>query len=129
MGARIAAHCANAGIRALRRDLKTPSLKELPANAFYAPAAAALVTAGNFDEHLPQIASADWIVEAVTEKLTIKRDLWARVLVHSKPGAILSTNTSGIPLHAITEGWPDEASSRFLGTHFFNPPRYLYLLS
>ncbi|MBL0157110.1 MAG: enoyl-CoA hydratase/isomerase family protein [Bryobacterales bacterium] len=128
MGARIAAHCANAGIRALLLDLKTPSLKDLPANAFYAPAAAALVTAGNFDEHLPQIASADWIVEAVTENLTIKRDLWARVLVHSKPGAILSTNTSGIPLHAITEGWPDEASSRFLGTHFFNPPRYLYLL-
>ncbi|HEY3443802.1 MAG TPA: 3-hydroxyacyl-CoA dehydrogenase NAD-binding domain-containing protein [Paludibaculum sp.] len=128
MGARIAAHCANAGIRALLLDLKTPNLRDLPANAFYSPAAAALVATGNFDEHLPQIATADWIVEAVTENLTIKRDLWARVLVHAKPGAILSTNTSGIPLHAITEGWADEVSARFLGTHFFNPPRYLYLL-
>ncbi len=128
MGARIAAHCANAGIPALLLDLKTPNLRDLSPNAFYSPAAAALVTPGNFDEHLPQISSADWIVEAVTENLTIKRDLWARALAHAKPSAILSTNTSGIPLHALTEGWSDDTAARFLGTHFFNPPRFLYLL-
>src|SRR5262249_2536587 len=87
-----------------------------------------LVTARNFEDDLPQLAGCAWIVEAVTENLEIKRALLARVAGVRTPGTILSTNTSGIPLTKISEGFSEELRRHFLGTHFFNPPRYLHLV-
>jgi len=135
MGARIAAHFANAGIPSLLLDLDTvaarrgieSAIKSRPA-AFFVDSAAALITPGSFDDHLPRLAECDWVIEAVTENLKIKRDLWQRVLAVASPTAILSTNTSGIPLQEISAGFSPEFGRRFLGTHFFNPPRYLHLL-
>ncbi len=135
MGSRIAAHFANAQVSVLLLDL-TPAaaqrgldaaIKGKPA-ALYSPAGGALITTGGFDTHLADVATCDWILEAVTENLEIKRQLWPRVLEFAPAHAILSTNTSGLPLRAIAEGWPADARRRFLGTHFFNPPRYLHLL-
>ena len=142
MGSRIAAHFANAGVPAHLLDIVMPSLParsgaaikglenaaKLRPAGFFVDTGVALVTPGNFEDDLARVAEADWIIEAVTENLEIKRDLWARVLKLAKPDAILSTNTSGIPLAQISEGWADEAQARFCGTHFFNPPRYLHLL-
>jgi 3-hydroxyacyl-CoA dehydrogenase len=142
MGARIAAHFANARIPALLLDISLPDQKprDLAARkgleaaakgrpaAFFTDQGPALVTTGNFEDDLGKIADCDWILEAVTENLEIKRALWARVLELARPDAILSTNTSGIPLWRISDGWPLDARRRFLGTHFFNPPRYLHLL-
>jgi 3-hydroxyacyl-CoA dehydrogenase len=142
MGARIAAHFANAGVPALLLDIVLPNqpnrnaaalagldaaVKQKPA-AFFSPETKSLVTPGNFEDDLAKIRDCDWIVEAVTENLEIKRALIDKVLKHRKPGAIFSTNTSGIPLASIAEGFPDEFREHFLGTHFFNPPRYLHLL-
>ncbi|WP_321476033.1 3-hydroxyacyl-CoA dehydrogenase/enoyl-CoA hydratase family protein [uncultured Paludibaculum sp.] len=135
MGARIAAHCANAGIPALLFDLTTAlaakgletARKQSPAG-FYTEQGVALVTPGSFDEHLCRLSGADWVIEAVTENLEVKRTLWSRALQHAPLEAVLSTNTSGIPLRSICEGWPEQRARRFLGTHFFNPPRYLHLL-
>ncbi len=142
MGARIAAHFANAGIPALLLDIVLPNqpnrnaaalggldaaLKQRPA-AFFTPETKSLVTPGNFEDDLAKVRDCDWIVEAVTENLEIKRALIEKVLRHRKPGAIFSTNTSGIPLAGIAEGFPTEFRHHFLGTHFFNPPRYLHLL-
>jgi len=142
MGSRIAAHFANAGIPALLLDIVLPNqanrsaaalggletaLKQKPA-AFFTPETKSLVTTGNFEDDLAKIRDCDWIVEAVTEKLEIKRALIEKVLKHRKPGSIFSTNTSGIPLASIAEGFPTEFRQHFLGTHFFNPPRYLHLL-
>ena len=90
--------------------------------------AMALVKPGNFDDNLDEIAECDWIIEAVTENLEIKRGLWKKVEPLRKPEAILSTNTSGIPLAKISEGFSPEFRRHFLGTHFFNPPRYLHLV-
>ena len=95
--------------------------------AFFVPEAAALITPGSFDGDLPKIKDCDWIVEAVSENLAIKRALYDRLLPHRAPHAIVSTNTSGIPLTQIAEGYPQDFREHFLGTHFFNPPRYLHL--
>jgi 3-hydroxyacyl-CoA dehydrogenase len=127
MGARIAAHFANADVPAVLIDVDAATVKRgidsaVKSKAFYDPAAQALVTPGSFDD----LPACDWILEAVTENLQVKRDLLARI--NRKPGAIISTNTSGIPLSAISEGFPTEFRQHFLGTHFFNPPRYLHLL-
>jgi 3-hydroxyacyl-CoA dehydrogenase len=142
MGSRIAAHFANAGIPALLLDIVLPNqanrsaaalggldtaIKQKPA-AFFTPETKSLVTPGNFEDDFAKIRDCDWIVEAVTEKLEIKRALIEKVLKHRKPGSIFSTNTSGIPLASIAEGFPSEFRQHFLGTHFFNPPRYLHLL-
>ena len=142
MGARIAAHFSNAGIPALLLDVLLPNgkdrsaaarqglesaLKQKPA-AFFTDAGAALVETGNFEDHLGRLADCDWVVEAVTEKLDVKRSLWQQVDAVARPDAILSTNTSGIPLERIAEGFSPGFRRRFLGTHFFNPPRYLHLL-
>jgi 3-hydroxyacyl-CoA dehydrogenase len=141
MGSRIAAHFANAGIPALLLDVVRPgstdrsaaarqgieqALKQRPAG-FYAASKASLVTPGNFEDDLDKIADCDWIIEAVKEDLEIKRALWTRVQEIRRPGSILSTNTSGIPLARITEGMRADFRAHFLGTHFFNPPRYLHL--
>ena len=142
MGSRIAAHFANAGIPALLLDIVVPNqpvrnaaalrgieqaAKQKPA-AFFTEDAIKLVTPGNLDDDLDRIAECDWVIEAVTENLDIKRSLWQRVDGLRKPDAVLSTNTSGIPLREIAEGFSSEFRSNFLGTHFFNPPRYLHLL-
>jgi 3-hydroxyacyl-CoA dehydrogenase len=141
MGSRIAAHFANAGIPVLLLDIQMSgvadrnatakrgldaALKGRPA-AFFLDSRQHLITPGNFDDHLDQVSTCDWVIEAVTEKLDVKRDLWTRVAQHRRPGTIVSTNTSGIPLALIADGFSDEFRQHFLGTHFFNPPRYLHL--
>lgn len=142
MGSRIAAHFANAGVPAVLLDIVVPgqpnrnaaalkgienAAKQKPA-AFFTDAAMSLVKAGNFEDNLNLLSQCDWIIEAVVENLDLKRQLWERVDKVRKPGAILSTNTSGIPLKKIAEGFSQDFQRNFLGTHFFNPPRYLHLL-
>jgi 3-hydroxyacyl-CoA dehydrogenase len=104
------------------------SLKKSKPAAFYTLDSARLITPGNFDDDLARIASCDWIVEAVAENLDIKRVLLAKVEQHRKPGAIVTTNTSGLPVASVVEGMPDDLRAHFFGTHFFNPPRYMRLL-
>ena len=135
MGAQIAAHVANAGLPALLLDVTPQAAKEgldraraLKPDPFFTSAAHALVRTGGFDDHLSQIAACDWIVEAVVERLDIKRALLERVERHRAPHAIVSSNTSGIPIAAIAEGRCEPFRKHWLGTHFFNPPRYLRLL-
>jgi len=142
MGARIAAHFANAGVPVLLLDIVVPgqpnrnaaamkgienALKLRP-GGFFTDDKAALVQPGNFEDHLEQLSECDWIVEAVVENLILKRDLWRKVEKVRKPDAIVSTNTSGIPLAEISEGFSTAFRTHFLGTHFFNPPRYLHLM-
>ena len=142
MGSRIAAHFANAGIPSLLLDIVLPNEKHRNAAAikgiehaekqrpggFFVDSAKELITPGNFDDNLDETSTCDWIIEAVTENLEIKRALWTRVDRIRKPDAVLSTNTSGIPLAQISEGFSPDFRRNFLGTHFFNPPRYLHLM-
>ena len=144
MGARIAAHFANAGLPCLLLDIVPKNAaagdrnkivlagleaakKSRPAT-FFTPALASKVSVGNFEDDLPRIADADWIVEAVAENLEIKRGLLAKVAQFRKPGSIVTTNTSGLPVHLIAEGLPEEFRQHWAGTHFFNPPRYMKLV-
>ena len=142
MGSRIAAHFANAGYPVELLDIVVPgqqsrdhaartgiesASKQRPV-AFFTDAARALVTPGNLEDHLDRLRGCDWIVEAVSENLEIKRRLHWQVAAVRATNAIVSTNTSGIPLASITEGFPAEFREHFLGTHFFNPPRYLHLV-
>ena len=141
MGSRIAAHLANAGIPVLLLDLppkpasNEPQLaraaldmlsKSKPA-ALFEPSLVNLIAPGNFDDDLPQLAECDWVIEAVAENLEIKTTLLARVLPHLGAQALLTTNTSGLPIGLIAAALPG-LQSRFFGTHFFNPPRYMRLL-
>jgi 3-hydroxyacyl-CoA dehydrogenase len=148
MGSRIAAHVANAGLPVVLLDMVPPStagdapgqernkyalaaleaLKKSKPAAFYALSSARLITPGNFDDDLGLIADCDWVLEAVAEDLHIKRSLLARVQQHLRPGAVLTTNTSGLPIADIAATLPAEVKPHFLGTHFFNPPRYMRLL-
>jgi 3-hydroxyacyl-CoA dehydrogenase len=142
MGSRIAAHFANAGIPALLLDIVLPDQPDRNAAArkglevarkqrpegFFTEAAVKLVTVGNFEDDLKAIQDCDWIIEAVTENLEIKRKLLEKVVLYRKPGTIISTNTSGIPLRQLAEGFSPDFRRNFLGTHFFNPPRYLHVL-
>src|ERR1700733_6821446 len=140
MGSRIAAHFANAGISSLLLDVAGQPNRNLPAltgiqnalkqrpGGFFTDEKAALVEAGNFENDLDKLSTCDWIIEAIVENLDAKRALWRKVDAVRKPGTILSTNTSGIPLVKISEGFPPEFRRHFLGTHFFNPPRYLHLM-
>jgi 3-hydroxyacyl-CoA dehydrogenase len=142
MGSRIAAHFANAGFPVDLLDVVIAGQPKRNAAAllgleaatrqrpvgFYTDAAAKLIAPGNFDDDLGRLRQCDWIVEAVAENLDIKRSLLERVAAVRTPGAILSTNTSGIPLARIAEGFDDELARHFLGVHFFNPPRYLHLV-
>jgi 3-hydroxyacyl-CoA dehydrogenase len=142
MGARIAAHFANAGFPVDLLDIVLPDQPKRSAAAmaglesaakqkpvgFYTDAAKSLIRPGNFEDDLGRVADCDWIVEAVAENLEIKRKLWTRVAALRKPGSIVSTNTSGIPLAQISDGFASEFRQHFLGTHFFNPPRYLHLV-
>lgn len=156
MGAQIAAHLANAGIPTLLLDVvpKEPTQEETargltleskevrdrvaragleaakkakPA-AFFHERAASLVSVGNFDDDLPRLKDYDIIIEAVVERLDIKRGLFERVEKFRKPGSVVASNTSGIPIREIAEGFSEDFRAHFLGTHFFNPPRYLHLV-
>jgi 3-hydroxyacyl-CoA dehydrogenase len=135
MGSQIAAHFANAGVPALLLDI-TPQAaaqglqraRTLKPDPFFTPDAARLVTTGGFDAGLALLRDADWIIEAVIERLDIKRDLLARVDASRRTGSIVSSNTSGIPIGALADGRSDDFRRHWLGTHFFNPPRYLHLL-
>ena len=148
MGARIAAHFANAGVpsylldivpgdiasgagAAARNKIAAAGLdaakKSKPA-AFMDASLARLVTVGNFEDDLKKLAQVDWIIEAVVENLEIKRALLKRVEGIRKPGTIITTNTSGLPVGKIAEGFSDDFRRAWFGTHFFNPPRYMRLL-
>jgi 3-hydroxyacyl-CoA dehydrogenase len=144
MGARIAAHFANAGVPSLLLDIVAPDAdgparnkiasagldaakKSKPA-AFFEPSLAQLVSVGNFDDDLKRLAEADWIIEAVVENVDIKRALLRRVEAVRRPGTIITTNTSGLPVAKIAEGFSDDFRRSWFGTHFFNPPRYMRLL-
>ncbi|MGE3840814.1 MAG: 3-hydroxyacyl-CoA dehydrogenase/enoyl-CoA hydratase family protein [Vicinamibacterales bacterium] len=135
MGAQIAAHFANAGVPTLLLDLTEAVAREglerarkLKPDPFFVPEAAALITTGGFDTHLERLSDCNWILEAIVERLDVKQSLFERVERHRAPGTIVSTNTSGIPIGALAEGRTDDFRRHFLGTHFFNPPRYLSLL-
>jgi 3-hydroxyacyl-CoA dehydrogenase len=156
MGAQIAAHLANCGIPASLLDvlpaepsaeerargltLDSPSVRSrvaragldrvrgLRPNPFYDPAATALVTCGNTTDHGAWLAEADWIVEAVVERLDVKREVHAWIETHRRPGTPVSSNTSGLRIRDIAEGRSEEYRRHFLGTHFFNPPRPMHLL-
>ncbi|WP_041795767.1 3-hydroxyacyl-CoA dehydrogenase/enoyl-CoA hydratase family protein [Pararhodospirillum photometricum] len=142
MGAGIAAHVANAGVPVLLLDIVPPGAENRNALAegalarmqkadpapFMSKAAAALVTPGNIEDHLEQLADVDWIVEAVVERLDVKQALYARLEAVRKPGSVVSSNTSTLPLATLTEGLPPSFARDFLITHFFNPPRYMRLL-
>jgi 3-hydroxyacyl-CoA dehydrogenase len=144
MGAAIAAHAANAGLEVDLLDLAPDPaggqdrdavvragferMRAARPAALAAASVAQRIRLGNFDDDFGRLAAADWIVEAVVERLEPKRALMARVGAVAAPAAVVSSNTSGIPLASIAEGRPAGFRRRFLGTHFFNPPRYLKLV-
>ena len=147
MGARIAAHFANAGVPCLLLDILphdsagaensrrnqiaaaglAAAQKARPA-AFFEPSLAQLVALGNFDDDLPRLAEVNWILEAVVEDLEIKRALLRKVEAVRRPGTIVTTNTSGLPVAKIVEGFSEDFRRCWFGTHFFNPPRYMRLV-
>src|SRR5947207_914929 len=156
MGAQIAAHLANASIPTLLLDIVPRELttdehakgltleskevrnriaragleaaKKAKPAAFFTPELAQLVTVGNFDDDLPKLKDCDLIIEAVVENLEIKRSLYERVEQHRRPGSVVASNTSGIPLSQLVEGRWEDFRAHFLGMHFFNPPRYMHLV-
>ena len=156
MGAQIAAHLANAGFPCLLLDVAPRELKPEEAAkgltlesrqvrnrivqagydaavkskpaAFFTAEVVRMVTIGNFEDDLGKLKDCDWVIEAVIENLAIKQGLFARVEANVGPTAIVSSNTSGIPIGSLVEGRGENFRKRFLGTHFFNPPRYMYLL-
>ncbi|HET8572592.1 MAG TPA: 3-hydroxyacyl-CoA dehydrogenase/enoyl-CoA hydratase family protein [Edaphocola sp.] len=147
MGSQIACHFANAGFSVLLLDIVP---KDAPANSrvarnaiadnalkaalkmkpspIYLPEFAGRITTGNFDDNMKDIAGCDWIIEAVIEKLEIKKQVFAQVEQFRKPGSIVTSNTSGIPIQLMAEGRSEDFKRHFCGSHFFNPPRYLRLL-
>ncbi len=142
MGAAIAAHLANVGIPSLLLDIVPPgaqdrdivartglekALKARPA-AFYSPKVAKLVTIGNVEDDLDKLSEVDWIIEAVIERLDIKQSLYKKLESVITPSTILTSNTSGLPAHMLTEGRSETFRRNFLITHFFNPVRYMRLL-
>ena len=140
MGARIAGHIANAGFPVLLLDLPSEGdrnriaaqalegLGKVKPAALTSPAAAALITIGNFEDDLGKLKDCDWVIEAVAEKMEIKRGLLGKVAPHLGSEAILTTNTSGLPVAMIAQEFPASLRRRWFGTHFFNPPRYMQLL-
>src|SRR5271165_5772234 len=144
MGARISAHLANAGVPSYLFDIVPPdadgparnkfaaagkeaAVKSKPA-AFMKPSLECLVTIGNFEDDLKKLAEVDWIIEAVIEDLDLKRELLRKVDAIRKPGTMITTNTSGLPVGKIAEGFSEDFRRSWFGTHFFNPPRYMRLL-
>src|SRR3981081_2182340 len=144
MGARIAAHFANAGVSSYLFDIVPPDAdaparnkialagleaakKSKPA-AFMEASLARLITVGNFDDDLKRLADVDWIIAAGVENFDLKRALLRKGETIRKPGTIVTTNTSGLPVGKIAEGFSDDFRRSWFGTHFFNPPRYMRLL-
>lgn len=142
MGARIAAHFANAGVRSFLLDIATEkddagrnqiaaagleAAKKAKPAAFFDASLARLITIGNFEDDLKLLAEADWIIEAIVENLDIKRSLLKKVEAVRKPGTLVTTNTSGLPVGKIAEGFSEDFRRQWFGTHFFNPPRYMRL--
>src|ERR1700704_3172676 len=143
MGAQIAAHLANAGIPTLLLDIVPrddkgdrnavaragfeAAKKSKPA-AFFTADLASLVTIGNFEDDLPKLKDCDLIIEAIVEDPEIKRSLYEKVEQHRRPGSVIASNTSGIPLKQLAEGRSEDFRAHFLGMHFFNPPRYMHLV-
>lgn len=156
MGAQIAAHLANVGIPVLLLDvapteltpeerqrgltLETPAvrnrvvraqfdrIRKLSPAPFFVPEAAALVTLGNIEDNLPEIRDADWVIEAVVERMGLKQALHRRIAEHARPDALVTTNTSGLSIRQMAEAMPESRRRRFFATHFFNPPRTMRLL-
>src|SRR6476620_4904764 len=135
MGAQIAAHLANAGVPVVLLDLtpeaardglkKAASLKPDP---FFTKSVSTLITTDGFQDGLKKLAAVDWIIEAVVERLDVKQALFAQIEPLRAAHAIVSSNTSGIPISALADGRSEEFRRHLLGTHFFNPPRYLRLV-
>lgn len=150
MGAGIALHFAGVGCEVLLLDMVPNDLKEEEKNnpksrnrivtdlfnfalkskpsPVYTKAVAQRVKLGNFDDDMPKIKDYDWIVEVVVERLDIKKLIYEKVEKYRKPGTLVTSNTSGIPIHLMAEGRSEDFKKNFAGTHFFNPPRYLKLL-
>ncbi len=142
MGSRIACHFANVGAEVLLLDIVpkegtdrnkvvndalAAALKSSP-SPIYDKRFAKRISTGNFDDDLPKIKDCDWVIEVVVERLDIKQQVYTNVEKHRKPGTLITTNTSGIPIHSLLEGRSEDFAKHFCGTHFFNPPRYLPLL-
>lgn len=148
MGSRIACHFAGIGIQVLLLDIVASEAKEETNKALrnkivndslqaaiksnpspvYTTSVVKNITTGNFDDNLKDISTCDWIIEVVVERLDIKRLLYEKVEGFRKPGTLITSNTSGIPIHLLSEGRSEDFKKNFCGTHFFNPPRYLRLL-
>ena len=156
MGSGIAAHFANIGVqvllldivpfelteaeqkkgltkedKAVRNRIATENFVKLQKSSpalLYSPKFAERITVGNFDDDLEKIKKTDWIIEVVVERLDIKKSVYEKIEQHRKPGTLVSSNTSGIPIHFLIEGRSDDFKKYFAGTHFFNPVRYLPLL-
>ena len=135
MGAQIAGHLANAGIPSLLFDINQElaekgleTLTTLKPAPLFDKKNTGLVKPCNYDDHMEQLNEADWVLEAVAEKIEIKHKVYENIIPHLKDTAILTSNTSGIPLADLTQVMTDDLKSRFMITHFFNPPRYMYLL-
>ncbi|MFZ0389730.1 MAG: 3-hydroxyacyl-CoA dehydrogenase/enoyl-CoA hydratase family protein [Calditrichia bacterium] len=135
MGSQIAAHFANIGLPVLLYDVDQESavnglnsLQKMKPAPFYSPRYSARITPLNYRQHLSRLQEADFIIEAIVERLEIKQNLYHQILPHLMPAAIISSNTSGLSVKELTEGMPREFRRRFLVTHFFNPPRYMHLL-
>jgi 3-hydroxyacyl-CoA dehydrogenase len=141
MGSQIAAHLANAGVQVLLLDIPAKSgppnsvvdkafksMLKMKPSPLVSVSASRRIRTGNFSDDMDRLAGMDWIIEAVVENLDIKRDLWGKVEKAASTSAVLSTNTSGLPLKEIAHEFSGSFKKRFLGTHFFNPPRYLKLL-
>lgn len=147
MGSRIACHFANIGVEVLLLDIVPKdapegdkkarnkvvndaldfALKSNP-SPIYLKSFAKRITTGNFDDNMKDIATCDWTIEVVVERLDIKQQVFEKVEKYRKPGTLITSNTSGIPIHLMSEGRSDDFKKHFCGTHFFNPPRYLRLL-
>ena len=150
MGSGIACHLANVGLKVLMLDLLPPnlspdekdnsklrnsvaqtaldkSIKSKPA-PLYKKSYSSRISVGNFEDHFENINEADWIIEVVVERLDIKKMIFEKVEKYRKPGSLVSSNTSSIPIAFLAEGRSDDFKKHFCGTHFFNPPRYLRLL-
>ena len=148
MGSRIACHFAGIGVQVLLLDIVpkeavestdkklrnkivndalTAAIKSNPSPVYHKDVVKKIAT-GNFDDNMKEIANCDWVIEVVVERLDIKKSVYEKVEQFRKRGSLITTNTSGIPIHLLNEGRSDDFKNNFCGTHFFNPPRYLRLL-